>query len=51
MLKDPKENEVELEALTTQFYGIEFATYVEHVVSLFMSQRLCDLSHHEKYLC
>jgi hypothetical protein len=51
MLRDPKEDEVVLQAFTIQFYGIEVETYAEPASSLFMSHRLCDLSHHEKYLC
>jgi len=40
-----------LKALSTQFYGSEDHQDPEHLASLFMSQRLCDLSQHEKYLC
>jgi hypothetical protein len=37
MLRDTKEYEAILQALTKQFYGIEVSTDAKHVASLFMS--------------
>jgi len=40
-----------LQALSTQFYCSADHQDLEHLASIYMSQRLCDISMHEKYFC
>ena len=40
-----------LKALGKEFYGAEEREDSEHLASLFMSARLCDLSQSEQYFC
>jgi hypothetical protein len=51
MLRVPKINELILQAPTTQFYGTKVAIDAKDAASLFMSQILCALSHHENNFC
>ena len=40
-----------LTSLGKEFYGLDENAYYEHLASLFMSSRICDLNKSEEYFC
>jgi hypothetical protein len=51
MLASPDADQQILSAIGRQFYGPNNDEDYDHLTSLFMSQRLCDLEKHEQYFC